>query len=210
MVQPFDPNLPKDYDGLLRRLSFQTGHNPATYAGAYALDRVHPAKLQPDLVERYFQTSEVWLRFLAIAGESALTAGYDINRSLQDAISPAPSVRRQKGGTSTTETIAQSDVPLQDDMGLQVGDQVARENQQSRKRKRCEQESITTTQNKIDALRTDLARLEWEHKMQKICETASQGPLGQDSSGDSSSIALISSALCKLVACWYVSSIILQ
>jgi hypothetical protein len=95
-------------------------------------------------------------------------------------------------------------------MGLQVGDQVARENQQSRKRKRCEQESITTTQNKIDALRTDLARLEWEHKMQKICETASQGPLGQDSSGDSSSIALISSALCKLVACWYVSSIILQ
>jgi hypothetical protein len=37
LVQRFDPNDPKDYDGLLRLLSFQTGHNPSTHAGAYAL-----------------------------------------------------------------------------------------------------------------------------------------------------------------------------
>jgi hypothetical protein len=51
ILQPFDPNLPKDYNGVLRLLSFQTGHNPATHAGAYALGRAYPAKLQPDLIE---------------------------------------------------------------------------------------------------------------------------------------------------------------
>jgi hypothetical protein len=50
IVQPFDANTPKGYEGLSRILSFQTGHNPATHAGAYALDRAYPAKLQPDPV----------------------------------------------------------------------------------------------------------------------------------------------------------------
>jgi hypothetical protein len=44
MIQPFDPNIPKDCSELLQLLSFQTGHNPATHAGAYALDRAYPAK----------------------------------------------------------------------------------------------------------------------------------------------------------------------
>ena len=47
---------------------------------------------------------------------------------------------------------------------------------------------MTATRKKIDALRTDLAKLEWEHKLQKICEAASQGLLGNNDSGDSSSI----------------------
>jgi hypothetical protein len=34
IIQPFDSNIPKEFDGLLRLLSFQTGHNPATHAGA--------------------------------------------------------------------------------------------------------------------------------------------------------------------------------
>ena len=67
VVQPFDPNTPRGYAGLLRLLSFQTCHNPATYAGAYALDRAYPAKLQPDLVEQYLQISKVWHQFLDIA-----------------------------------------------------------------------------------------------------------------------------------------------
>jgi hypothetical protein len=140
------------------------------------------------LVERYFQTSEVWHLVLAIAGESALTAG-SVDHSLQDVTSSARSVPRQRGDTSTTETLALTDVLFQDENGLQAGDSVARDDQQSWKRKRCEEGSMTATQEKIDALRTDLAKLEWEQQMQKICEAASQGPLGQNDSGESNSIA---------------------
>jgi len=39
LLQPFDPNIPRDYDGFLRLLSFQTGHKPSTHASAYVLDR---------------------------------------------------------------------------------------------------------------------------------------------------------------------------
>jgi hypothetical protein len=67
LIQPFDPNSPTDYNGFLHLLSFQTGHNPSTHVGAYALDHAYPAKLQPELVERYFQNSVVWHKFLAIA-----------------------------------------------------------------------------------------------------------------------------------------------
>jgi hypothetical protein len=49
-VQPFDANALRDHDGPSRLRSFQTGHNPATHAGEYALDRAYPAKLQPELV----------------------------------------------------------------------------------------------------------------------------------------------------------------
>jgi hypothetical protein len=188
MIQPFDPNIPRDCSVLLRLLSFQTGHNPATHAGAYALDRAYPAKLQPDLVERYFQISEVWHRFLAIAGGSALTAGSDIYHSLQDGTSSARSVPRQRGDTSTTETIALTDVLSQDENGLQAGESVGEEDQQLRKRKRCEEGSRTATQEKIDALRIELAKLEREQQMQKICEAASQELLGQNDGGESSSI----------------------
>ncbi|KAH6870850.1 hypothetical protein BKA58DRAFT_277670, partial [Alternaria rosae] len=59
IVQPFDPHTPRDRDGILRLLSFQTGHNPATHASAYALDRAYPAKLQPKLVEQYLEVSKV-------------------------------------------------------------------------------------------------------------------------------------------------------
>jgi hypothetical protein len=84
IIQPFNPNIAKDFDRSLRLLSFQTGHNSATHAGAYAFDRAYPAKLQPNLVERYFQTSEIWHQFLGIAGESVLTAVSDVNHLLQD------------------------------------------------------------------------------------------------------------------------------
>jgi hypothetical protein len=76
----------------------------------------------------------------------------------------------------------------QDATSLQVGDPAAREGQQSRKRKRCEEGSMTATQEKIDAMRKDLAKLEWEHQMQKICEAASQERLGQNDTRESSSV----------------------
>jgi hypothetical protein len=67
IVQPFDHHTPRDRDGLLRLVSFQTGHNPATHAGAYALNRAYPAKLQPELVEQNLEISKVWHQFLEVA-----------------------------------------------------------------------------------------------------------------------------------------------
>lgn len=46
LVKPFDPNSPKDYNGFLQLLSFQTGHRPVTHASGYALEHGFPAKLQ--------------------------------------------------------------------------------------------------------------------------------------------------------------------
>jgi hypothetical protein len=58
MVKPFNPNAPRDHDRLSQFRSFQTGHNLVTHARAYALDRAYPAKLQPDLLERYLEISK--------------------------------------------------------------------------------------------------------------------------------------------------------
>jgi hypothetical protein len=68
LLQPFDPNTPNDYDGFLRLLSFQTGHNPSTHVGAYALYKAYPAKLQSELIERYLQNSIVWHELIADKG----------------------------------------------------------------------------------------------------------------------------------------------
>ena len=37
LIKPFDPNTPKDYNGFLQLLSFQTGHRPVTHASATGL-----------------------------------------------------------------------------------------------------------------------------------------------------------------------------
>lgn len=63
LVTPFDPNTPKDYNSFLQLLSFQAGHKPTTHAGAYALEHGFPAKLQPDLIDRYLENSHVWHEF---------------------------------------------------------------------------------------------------------------------------------------------------
>lgn len=81
MVQPFDPNTLKEHNGLSRLFSFQTGHNPATHTGAYALDRAYPAKLQPDLVERYLHISGAWHQFLAINREEINNAEFSADVS---------------------------------------------------------------------------------------------------------------------------------
>lgn len=70
LLQPFDPDLPYDYNGFLRLLSFQTGHKPSTHVGAYALDKAYPAKLQSELIERYLQNSVVWHELIADRGTS--------------------------------------------------------------------------------------------------------------------------------------------
>ena len=61
LIRPFDPHAPKDYDGFLRLLAFQTGHKPSTHAGSYALETAFPAKLQPDLIQRYLKNLDLLL-----------------------------------------------------------------------------------------------------------------------------------------------------
>jgi hypothetical protein len=69
LLEPFDPNLPKDRNGFLHLLAFQTGHTPSVHASAYALERGYPARLQPELIDRYFDNSFIWHRFLGITEE---------------------------------------------------------------------------------------------------------------------------------------------
>ena len=52
LVTPFDPNTPRDYNGFIRLLAFQTGHKPSTHVGLYALEHGYPSKLRPDLIQR--------------------------------------------------------------------------------------------------------------------------------------------------------------
>jgi hypothetical protein len=166
--------------------SFQTGHNPATHAGAYALDRAYPAKLQPDLVERYFQASRVWHQFLGITEEGPIVVdiGSDVNQPSSEATLCAPSVppHQVDGLFTRTNVSSEDDTVLQDDTS------VVRENEQSRKWKHSEEGSMSPIQRKINTLRADLAKLEQEHKMQKPCKAASRGSLTQGNSRDQSPV----------------------
>lgn len=44
--------------------AFQTGHNPKTRSRAYALEEGFPARLQPEVIERYLQNSRRWHKFI--------------------------------------------------------------------------------------------------------------------------------------------------
>ena len=72
LVAPFDPSTPKDYNGFLQLLAFQTGHRPVTHASAYALEHGFPAKLQPDLIDRYLANSHMWHEFTLTREEDVL------------------------------------------------------------------------------------------------------------------------------------------
>lgn len=189
IVQPFDPHTPRDRDRLLRLLSFQTGHNPATHAGAYALDRAYPAKLQPELVEQYLEVSKVWHQFLGVDRESKYQAilSFSANRSLPEAPVEQSMFLPPKDDALSTNRIAQTREVPEESTVLQIEASAAGENERSRKRRRDSDESISPTQQKINALRADLAALEHEHKMQKLCKAACQEALtnqgGEDRNG---------------------------
>ena len=77
MLKPFDAHAPNDYDGFLKLLAFQTGHKPATHAGAYALENAFPSKLQPDLIHRYLANSDIWHEFAMIGQNDYIGASVD-------------------------------------------------------------------------------------------------------------------------------------
>jgi hypothetical protein len=164
LTQPFDPNTPNDYGGFLRLLSFQTGHNPSTHASAYALDRAYPAKLQPELVERYFEGSRTWHRFLAVAEEKDPIAG-----AHAPGYPPPPPTNRAQGLSSPPEVVLEEvDVSSTDDDAVVSYAWSSRAGKRPRKRKHSKGERRSATQREIDALRAALAKLERETKRRKV------------------------------------------
>jgi hypothetical protein len=86
LVQSFDPNTPKDFNGFLQLLSFQTGHRPVTNASAYALEHGFPTRLQADLIDRYLVNSHMWHEFTLTREEDildhSLAAAYNAPSSI--------------------------------------------------------------------------------------------------------------------------------
>ena len=66
IIASFDLNVPSEYTIFLKTLAFQTGYIIQIYSQSYALKEVYLAKLQPDLIDRYYQSSLLWYRFLLL------------------------------------------------------------------------------------------------------------------------------------------------
>jgi hypothetical protein len=153
------------------------------------LDRAYPAKLQPELVEQYLEVSKVWHQFLGVDRESKDQAilSFSANRSLPEAPVEQSMSLPPKDDALSTNRIAQTREVPEESTVLQIEASAAGENERSRKRRRDSDESISPTQQKINALRADLAALEHEHKMQKLCKAACQEALtnqgGEDRNG---------------------------
>jgi hypothetical protein len=77
-----------------------------------------------------------------------------------------------KDNALSTNRIAQTREVPKESIVLQIKVLAAGKNKRLQKRRRDLDESISLTQQKINALRADLAALEHEHKMQKLCKAA--------------------------------------
>jgi hypothetical protein len=164
LTQPFDPNTLNNYGRFLQLLSFQTGHNPSTHASAYALNQAYPAKLQPELVERYFEGSRTWHQFLAIAKEKDPIAG-----AHAPGYPPPPPTNHAQGLSSPPKVILEEvNISSTDNNVVVSYAWSSRAGKQPRKRKHSKGERRSATQREIDALRAALAKLERETKRQKV------------------------------------------
>ena len=172
LQQPFDPNTPNDYNGFLSLLSFQTGHKPSTRAGAYGLDRAYPAKLQPDLIERYFQNSLVWHQFVAITDEDLhiIDVDSDMDRPFCGSVSQVPGYCPDPSNTRSTKAVSEVDLSDSDqDLSWEsVDESVATlASFQPRKRKYTKDISLSPTLKKIELMRQELVKLEREYKRRR-------------------------------------------
>ncbi len=83
LTQQFNPYTPFDGNGLVTLLSWQSGHRPETRTTHYALEREFPAKLQPELIDRYLENSRIWHEFNLIREEDVIeVANIDISADL--------------------------------------------------------------------------------------------------------------------------------
>jgi hypothetical protein len=83
LTQNFNPHTPYDENGLVRLLSWQSGHTPTTHSHHYALEREFPAKLQPQLIDRYLDNSRIWHEFTQTQDNNMAKASLQFNTSLQ-------------------------------------------------------------------------------------------------------------------------------
>ncbi|KAH9875495.1 hypothetical protein J1614_004316, partial [Plenodomus biglobosus] len=112
LVQAFNSHIPNDSSGFLQLLSIQTGHKPSTHASDYGLDRAVPAKLQPKLIERYVQNSQLWHQFTKTTKDKAPTQGHKGSELQQEAATsrlPSPNSAAPKVITSDQLDLNQPD-----------------------------------------------------------------------------------------------------
>ncbi|KAL5371364.1 hypothetical protein DPSP01_014316 [Paraphaeosphaeria sporulosa] len=173
LLQPFDPNTPRDYDGFLRLLAFQTGHKPSTHASAYALDRAFPVKLQVELIDRYQENSHAWHRFLAITDENPLAVNVGPDKDMlgrEDDMQVPPSYFPDKhavplspGSTNKAEwSDSGSDVSFSPDRQSYTAPPTRA--QSHRLKRKQESESQGSIIKKIKLMQDELGRLEKEYR----------------------------------------------
>ncbi|ENI03218.1 hypothetical protein COCC4DRAFT_143923 [Bipolaris maydis ATCC 48331] len=165
LVAPFDPSTPKDYNGFLQLLAFQTGHRPVTHASAYALEHGFPTKLQPDLIDRYLVNSHMWHEFTLTREEDVLDdsladARYASSSTSQvDYCPDNVNARRLECGTPE-----ESDVNLSDEPSPR---QRQEERQQRRKKRGRESRSCSPFTRKIHLMQEQLDGLIKERAISK-------------------------------------------
>ena len=77
LTKNFDPHIPHDENGILRTMSWQAGHHAETHSSHYALEREFPAKLQPQLINRYLENSRIWHEFNLISCHDVISIDID-------------------------------------------------------------------------------------------------------------------------------------
>lgn len=160
LLKQFDPHLPNDLDGFLSLLSFQTGHKPATRSGAYALENGFPSKLQPDLIHRYLENSDIWQKFLMISKDDYLE------------LEPPSRLLRDRSDLSTGPQVSSEVAAHVDELPCELPlSEIHNCSRQARSRtgrKRKLEHPLSPTAKKIRALREELDRLVAERNLRTM------------------------------------------
>ncbi|KAF2626977.1 hypothetical protein BU25DRAFT_342016 [Macroventuria anomochaeta] len=165
LVASFKPNTPKDYNGFLQLLAFQTGHRPVTHASAYALEHGFPTKLQPDLIDRNLVNSHMWHEFTLTREEDVLdyslaTAHDTPSGTLRVSYCP-DNIASETSECVTPET---SDGEFPDE---RLPTRTQERRRQRGKKRRTETESVSPLTRKIHAMQQQLNDLVKERAMSR-------------------------------------------
>jgi hypothetical protein len=165
LVTPFDPNTPKNYNGFLQLLAFQTGHRPVTHASAYALEHGFPTKLQPDLIDRYLVNSHMWHEFTLTREEDSLDYSLStVHKTLSSTTQVGYYPDAISEGTTESATPERGDTESLDEA---LRTQTPTQRQRNGKKRRRETESCSPLTRKILAMQEQLNDLVQERAMSK-------------------------------------------